>query len=312
MMRRRIGDYLVYLALRLVVCVIQAVTIEACQSLARALAVLACDIFRVRRRIVDDNLRHVFSELSPRGRRDLARRMWEHLFLLVCEVAHVPRKIHETNWRRYITIRDKSDLVAYMLDPRPVVLVSGHFGNFEVASYSAGLLGFKTHAIARPLDNPFLDRFVKQFREAKGQYLLPKEGSAAQVEEVLDRGGTLALLGDQHAGPKGCWVEFLGRPASCHKALALFTLSGGAPMLVSYARRTTGPLKFEVGLHGVADPRLQNESLSGVRQLTQWYNEALEALMCAHPEQYWWVHDRWKDEPRARKTAQKQAQRAAA
>ena len=66
-------------------------------------------------------------------------------------------------------------------------------------------------------------------------------GLAAQVQAVLDSGGALALLGDQSAGPKGCWVEFLGRPASCHKALALFTLSGGAPMLASYARRTTAP-----------------------------------------------------------------------
>jgi KDO2-lipid IV(A) lauroyltransferase len=311
-MRRRIGDYLVYLAVRLAVCVIQAMTIEACESLARALAILACDVFRVRGRIVDDNLRHVFPEMSPRERRDLARRMWEHLFLLVCEVAHVPRKVHETNWRRYITIHRKRELVAYMLDPRPIVLVSGHFGNFELASYATGLLGFKTYAIARPLDNPYLDRFVKQFREAKGQYLLPKDGSAAQVEAVLDRGGTLALLGDQHAGPKGCWIEFLGRPASCHKALALFTLSGGAPMLVSYARRTTAPLQFEVGLHGVADPRVENASLAGVKQLTQWYNDALGALIRAHPEQYWWVHQRWKDEPRARKTTEKQARRAAA
>jgi KDO2-lipid IV(A) lauroyltransferase len=309
--RKLFADYVVYLALRVVICLLQAMTIEACQRLSRALAVLACDVLRVRHNITDENLRHVYPDWSPAQRRDVARRMWEHLFLMVCEVAHVPRKIHETNWRLYIHVHRKRELVGYLLDPRPIVLVSGHFGNFEIASYSAGLLGFKTYAIARPLDNPFLDRYLKQFREAKGQYILPKDGSAAQVQQVLDSGGALALLGDQNAGPKGCWVEFLGRPASCHKALALFTLSGGAPMLVSYARRLDAPLSFEVGLQGVADPRAWDESLAGVKPLTQWYNAMLEALIRDCPDQYWWVHHRWKDEPRARKTAEKQAKKAA-
>lgn len=312
MLRRRVTDYLVYLIVRIVVCVLQAMTIEACHALSRALAILACDILKLREGVLEDNLRHVYPTWSARERRDLSRRVWEHLFLLVCEVAHVPRKIHETNWRQYLAVEQKRELVNYMLDPRPIVLVSGHFGNFEMGSYATGLLGFKTYAIARPLDNPYLDRYLKQFREAKGQYMLPKEGSAAQVQQVLDSGGILTLLGDQHAGPKGCWVDFLGRPASCHKALALFTLTGGAPMLVSYARRTTAPLRFEIGLPGVADPERGDESLAGVKPLTQWYNRMLESLILAHPDQYWWVHQRWKDDPRARKTAEKQAARAAA
>lgn len=311
MFRRRVTDYLVYLLLRIVVCVLQAISIEACHALSRGLAVLACDILRLREKVLEDNLSHVYPAWSPCERHDLARRMWEHLFLLVCEVAHVQRKVHETNWRRYISIEQKRELVTYLLDPRPVLLVSGHFGNFEIASYATGLLGFKTYAIARPLDNPYLDRYLKQFREAKGQFMFPKEGSAVQVQAVMDGGGILTLLGDQHAGPKGCWVDFLGRPASCHKALALFTLTGGAPMLVSYAKRTTGPLRFEIGLSGVADPHRSDPALAGVKPLTQWYNRMLESLILADPHQYWWVHQRWKDDPRARKTAERQAARAA-
>lgn len=311
-LRRRTTDYLVYLAVRIAICFIQAITIEACHALSRALAFLACDILRLREGVLEDNLRHVYPTWSAQQRRDLSRRVWEHLFLLVCEVAHAPRKIHDTNWRRHVTIDQKRELVSYLLDPRPIVLVSGHFGNFEIASFITGLLGFKTFAVARPLDNPYVERYLKKFRESKGQFMLPKDGSAAQVQQVLDTGGILGLLGDQHAGPKGCWIDFLGRPASCHKALALFTLTGGAPMLVSYARRDSGPLRFKVGLTGVADPHEEHERLKGVKQLTQWYNRMLESLILAHPDQYWWVHQRWKDDPRARKTAERQAARAAA
>ena len=156
-------------------------------------------------------------------------------------------------------------------------MVSGHFGNFELGSYITGLLGYRGYVIARPLDNPYLDRYVSRFRAAYGQIVLPKHGSAGQVEAVLSGGGRIGLLGDQHAGPKGCWVDFLGRPASCHKAVALLTLTGGAPLLVTYAKRVGGPLQFEAGLMGVADPQTPGQEQANVESLTRWYNAMLEA-----------------------------------
>ena len=300
---KALTDWLVYLAVRVFICVVQTLRLDTCHQLARLLAVLACDIIRLRAGVVDDNIRHAFPHLTPVQRRLLARRMWEHLLLMVCEIAHVPRKVHETNWRRHFRIVRKRELVSYLLDQRPTVMVSGHFGNFELGSYMTGLLGFPGYAIARPLDNPFLNHFVNSFRAAYGQFILPKEGSAAQVEAVLDGGGLISLLGDQHAGPKGCWVDFLGRPASCHKAVAVFTLTGGAPLLVAYARRVGGPLQFELGLMGVADPQVPSADLTNVKTLTRWYNVMLEQAIQRAPEQYWWVHRRWKGEPPRKRTA---------
>jgi len=294
---KRLTDWLVYLVVRLAICLVQALSLESCHAIARVLAWVACDVVRLRQRVVDDNLRQVFPDLADGQRRDLARRMWEHLLLMGCEIAHAPRKVHETNWRRYFRFNGKREMVEYLLDPRPTVFVSGHFGNFELSSYMMGLFGFPTYAIARPLDNPYLDRYVNQFRSTHGQFILPKDGSAAQVDAVLRSGGVIALLGDQHAGPKGCWVDFFGRPASCHKAVALFTLVSGAPLVVAYGRRIGGPLQFELGVAGIADPQIPSEDQSGVKPLTQWYNRVLEEIILASPEQYWWVHRRWKGTP---------------
>lgn len=299
--RNRVVCYFEYLLVRVFVCVVQALRIETCDMLARVLAIVAADLLKLRGDVVDDNLRHAYPQLSDKERRRMARRMWRHLFLMVCEIAHVPRKVRETTWRRYISLPDKHRMVRYLLDPRASVLVTGHFGNFEVAGYLAGMLGFPTFTIARPLDNPYLDAFVNHFRSAKGQFILPKVGSAAPVARVLESGGTLSLLADQYAGPKGCWVDFMGRPASCHKALALFTLTSGAPMLVTYNRRMGRPMQFELGVVGVADPAEQGDELANVRALTQWYNQALERAVALAPEQYWWVHRRWKGEPPQRK-----------
>jgi KDO2-lipid IV(A) lauroyltransferase len=148
-----------------------------------------------------------------------------------------------------------------------------------------------------------------------GQVIIPSHGSAELADTLLGTGGTLVLVGDQHAGTKGVWVDFLGRPASCHKALALFTLLNKAPMLVTYVRRTGAAMRFEVGLADCYDPAQPGEEdLGGVTELTQWYNDVLEEEIRRSPEQYWWLHNRWREAPatrKRRKTKRRVAKRAA-
>ena len=102
MSRKNVIDYLAYVAVRILICVVQALPLETGRTLARACAWLMNDVLHMRAKVVDENLAHAFPALKPEERLKLARRMWEHLFLLVLEVAHVPRKIHETNWRQFI------------------------------------------------------------------------------------------------------------------------------------------------------------------------------------------------------------------
>jgi KDO2-lipid IV(A) lauroyltransferase len=223
--------------------------------------------------------------------------MWYHLVMMVCEIILVPRKVHDSNWRKYVTIRDKKAMTERLIDYRPLVAVSGHFGNFEMAGYVIGLLGMPSYSVARAMDNPYLDRFVNRFRELNGQYMLPKDGSATEVQLRLSEGNILTLLGDQHAGTKGCWIDFLGRPAACHKAIALFTLDGRAPMMVSYCKHTNRPMHFEIGCTGIADPGDLPAELRDVSSLTQWYNDRMGDAIHAAPDQYWWLHKRWKEKP---------------
>jgi KDO2-lipid IV(A) lauroyltransferase len=300
-------DWLAYVAVRVLICLAQAIRIETCQVLARLLAVLVNDVVRLRSDVVDENLRNTFPDLSETERRRLARQMWEHLLLMVGEIAHAPRKIHRANWRDHISFRGRREIVRCLIDPRPTVLVTGHIGNFELGGFATGLLGFPSFTVARTLDNPYLDRYLNSFRGANGQFILPKQGSSAQVQAVLARGGVLSLLGDQHAGPKGCWVDFLGRPASCHKAIALFPMTSGAPLLACATTRAGGPLKFRISLLGALDPATSPEAVSSVSDVTQWYNNRLEDAIRIAPEQYWWVHRRWKGTPPNRMQARRRA-----
>jgi KDO2-lipid IV(A) lauroyltransferase len=298
-MLTRIGHLAVYLLVRALLSLVQALSIESCAACAQVLSVVLYDVLGIRRKIVEENLATAFPDMSPGERRRIARQMWQHVLVMVAELAHAPRKIHDSNWRKFLEITPKPQLVGLMLQPRPRVCVTAHLGNFELGGYLTGLLGFPSFTVARTLDNPYLDAFVNRFRESKGQYILPKIGSAPQADAVLSTGGTLVLLGDQHAGPKGCWVEFMGRPASCHKAVALFTLLSGAPMLTVACTRRGRPMKFTLELVGVVDPAAAPcDALAGVQQLTQWYNDALAAQIRRQPDQYWGLHRRWRDPPK--------------
>lgn len=292
---QRTLQYLGYVALRVTVCVLQSLSPAACEALADAFAVLMYDVLRVRRKLTEENLRQAYPQWTERRVRRTARAMWRHLMLLVVEVTHLPRKVHDTNWRDYVSLANERETVRALLSGRPVLLVTAHFGNFEMAGYTLGLLGFPTYTIARTLDNPYIDRFVNRFRAVTGQYIIPKKGGYDQMLEVAERGGVLAFLADQYAGVKGCWVDFFGRPASAHKAIGLLAIQHEALVAVGAARRIGGVLRYEMGMETVADVRSGQPHLQDVRRFTQWYTGQIETFVRRAPEQYWWLHRRWKD-----------------
>ena len=292
---RPLRHLLEYIAVRVAISMIQAVRIETCATVTRWLAWLACDVLKIRGAVVDRNLQIAFPDWPEKTRRQVARQMWEHLLLMVCEIAHIQRKIHETNWRSFVEVENKRQWILAVSGPGPKVCVTGHFGNFEVLGHVSNFWGFRTYTVARTLDNPYLNRLVQRFRESMGQRILPKADSATQADEVLATGGILALLGDQHAGRKGCRVEFLGQEASCHKALALFSLLHRAPLLVATCSRADRPLRFVMRMDGLLDSQALKTQFTTVEEVTQWYNDVLAGRIRAEPQQYWWLHDRWRE-----------------
>lgn len=297
--RQTVLDFTAYLLVRLLVAVVQTLPLEMGDALCRGLARLAACHLRIRHNTTQENLRRVFPDASEQQRLNLEQAMWHSLMLMVCEIAWAQRRLHLTNWSQYVRFRGNREILRLCLSDRPVVMVTGHFGNFEMGGYTAGLMGCESTTIARRLDNPYLHRWVERFRSAKGQRMIDKDGCAMEVDAHLANGGTLSILADQHAGPKGCWTNFLGVPASCHKALALFSLGSGAPMIAGCSRRIDGkPMRFESACIAVADPADDpNGDCQSVETLTKWYNRQLASSVGESVEQYWWLHRRWREPP---------------
>ncbi len=309
----QVADYSVYLLVRILICVVQSLSLATCQTLSRHLGWFCWHVLKLRRKVTEENLRVAFPEKSQSERDTIALGMWRHLLLMVMEIAHAPRKIKRTNWREFSSTPNMKEILVRLIDSRPTVMISGHHGNFELGGYLLAMHGYPTHTVARPLDNPYLDRFVNEFRGSTGQYMLPKQGSGEQIAELLERGGTLALLGDQHAGRGACWVDFFGKPAGTHKAVSVFTLGSDAPTAVTAALRREGkPLKIDMHVAQIVDPLDSDFEYDTIPLLTEWYTQHLEALIRQAPEQYWWVHRRWKGEPPSRKARRQQKRERAA
>ena len=290
-------DTVTYVAVRVLICVVQSLPRGMCERFARASSDLLANRVKIRRQVVRDNLRQAFPEWTPEQAREAARGMWEHLLLMVVEIAHSERVIRKTTWRRHLRIHGMEQMLRELWADRPKVILSGHFGNFEMSAFVFGLFGFRIYSVARELDNPLLDRFVTKFRESRGQIILPKKGSAPDVALVLEKNGVIGLLGDQAAGPKGCWVDFFGRPASVHKAIGVFALSSSAPMLVCSATRRRALFDYDLRLEGVTDPAQGGPESADLRAISQWYTSLLERTIRRAPSQYWWVHRRWRGDP---------------
>jgi KDO2-lipid IV(A) lauroyltransferase len=151
------------------------------------------------------------------------------------------------------------------------------------------------------LDNPHLERFLKRFRQATGQTIVAKTDDFGRLTAALRAGGKVATLADQDAGARGVFVDFFGRSASAHKAVALMALEFDALIVVIGVPRVGEPMHYAVACEDVIDPREYAERPDAVRAITQRYHAALERLIRRHPEQYFWLHSRWKTRPAAKR-----------
>jgi KDO2-lipid IV(A) lauroyltransferase len=301
--RKPAVDLAVYFVVRALVCVLQALPLRIALGFGRCLALLAYRVDKRHREVARDNLRHAFPDrCADAGECDrLVRACFTHFCTMAVEIAILPRRMHLHNWRSFGTPTHFERIVLPVIGDRPVLLVTAHYGNWEVAGYVTGVVGLTSFAIARDLDNPHLDRFLRKFRQKTGQTILSKTGDYDRITGVLAAGGIVATLGDQDAGPKGLFVDFFGRPASTHKAVALLAIEHDALMVVIGVPRTGSPMRYALEIEEVIDHRDHAGQANAIKAITERFTKAFERLIVRHPEQYFWLHRRWKHQPPVRK-----------
>jgi len=251
-----------------------------------------------RRAVVVDNLRRVYgANVGEAEIERLAQAHYGHLWALASEMVRY-RFLSERRKQALVRVEGVPEFTRAFEAGKGVLIVTGHFGNFEVATV-AGLAQFpqvkgRIHFVRRPIKPKWLDALVtRRFRDA-GFGVVGKKGSLEQIVTLLERGDAIVFPFDQHARrPDGIDVEFFGHAAGTFKSLAVIALATGAPVLPAAAWREPDGrhvLRFEAPLPPIHDDDVGAE----IRRNTRAYNAALERAVVRHPEQWWWVHRRWK------------------
>ncbi len=302
-MKARTGPvaWAVYAVVRTALAVLQVFPIEWNMRAAKALARGWVLLTRRHRDRALLHLRESYGDTLPAERLEqIADASLAHWTTFVMEVACAPRLLTPTNWPKYIEPVGFGEVLDILVGGQGVILVTGHYGHFEMGGYLLACLGFDVVAVMRPLDNVYLNRFVVESRAAHGLELLDKKGAMQHARSVLESGRPLAFIADQDAGRKGVFVDFFGRPASTYKSIGLLAMATGAPIVVGYARRVGDEFRYEVGIERIIRPAEWEAADEPLRFITQAYTSAIEASVRAAPEQYLWMHRRWKTKPRVR------------
>jgi KDO2-lipid IV(A) lauroyltransferase len=270
-----------------------AFSLEAAEAAGRRLGGLYRRLDARRRRIVHSNLSHAFPERTPVEIEELSRAVFAHFGGIAADVLRSLDDPVESLMGR-VEIRNIEAVRQAVASKRGVFLLTPHLGNWEYAAMATAGAGFPVTVIARPMDNARLEVRLRLFRERAGNTVLPKAEAAREILRILRRGGIIGILPDQHArGSDAIDVPFFGRPASTTAAIARIADRTEALLLPAENVRIA-PGRYRLTFHAPVDVRhLSPEERSPVA-LTTRLNRILEAQIREHPEQWLWLHNRWK------------------
>jgi len=286
-----------YLAVRAGAAELLKLPPAAAARVMEALGGLAFHVLRRRTRIGRENLRAAFPQKAPEEIEELLSEVYRNLFRLAGEIFYMRRLLRESNWRRFITVENGERALEVTVAGRGGILVSGHLGNWELLGQALPYIGLPPRSLARPLDNPLLERYILGLRQSGEQRIILKAGAGAEIERILEGGGFVSLLVDQDAGHKGAFVPFMGRLASTWRTPAILSQRTGAPILPGCCVREGRRLRFRVLVGRPIRPRAGADPGEETLRITGEFTAQLEEWVRAHPEQYLWLHRRWKSRP---------------
>ncbi len=297
--RNKFIDLVQYVGLRLVNMGLQGFPVGANLRTAKLLGSFMYAVDRRHRERALANLSRSFPDMTDRQRRALAKRSMQQLFMLFVEVLFTTRLVRIDTWADYVDLENFRDVLALLMEKhRGLIMLTGHYGNWEILGYVLATLGFDTTSIARPLDNRYVNEWLLGIRERKGQRIIDKKGATPIVTAVLEAHGAIGIIADQNAGPKGMFVDFFGRKASTYKSIGLLAMQYRVPVVIGYARRVQNQFHFKVGAQDIIYPDDWAGQDDPLRYITQRYTKAIEDFIRADPGQYLWVHRRWKTRPK--------------
>jgi KDO2-lipid IV(A) lauroyltransferase len=294
--KARLAHRVEYGALRGAVALLDALPYRTARRLGAALGVAGYRPLGIRRTVVVRQIAAAFPDMPPAEVRRVARAAYANLGRVAVETALLPSLESKDVLDLYGADEGFDALQRAYDDGRGVVLITGHFGNWELAGAYIAARGIHIEGIARRLNNPLVNAFVTRRRERAGIGLIHDADAVRRTPRALREGHAVTFIADQGVlGLASTYVPFFGRPAKTPRGAAVFALRFRVPTFFCVS-----PLGTDGKYHLVAE-RLEVEDTgdreADVDRLVARYTAMLEAWVRRHPEQYFWHHRRWKRQP---------------
>ena len=294
-----IKQYAQYVAARFVLGFMNLFDVE--QNLATADAV-GSTYSRLVKRHRERTMRNVarsFPEWPQERVEWCAEASLQYMFrLFMVDSMVMTRKVSKRSVFDRVRFGNIDPLIDYLRRGDALLMVTGHCGNWEMLGHALTVLGFPITALARPLDNRFLNDWMLGIREASGMRILTKWGAANVIPDLLERRTRVGFVADQNAGDGGLFVPFFGRLASSYKSIGMMAMNFEVPIAVGVAHRFGPGLDYELTCEDFILPEEWVDQPDPLFYITARWNRALEMIIRSRPEQYLWIHRRWKSRPR--------------
>jgi KDO2-lipid IV(A) lauroyltransferase len=288
-LRPTLRHRLAYAGIRLGAFALACADIRGAARLASAAARLVGLVDRRHRSIAEDNIRRAYGDRVPGGdARRLALRVYERLGVTAAEFVHGARRQQGKGaWERSLRV-EGAEALRKACGGRPVVFVSAHFGSWEQGLAAATAAGFPARGIGRPLANPLLWRWIQSVRRGSGTVAFEKYGALRALLRLGRDGWSVAILVDQNAGRRGILVPFFGRPCATIPTPVVLARRLGVPLCVATLhRRSPGFHRLVLGPAVIVGERTDAEVMTEV-------NRVLEERIRTRPEDWLWLHRRWR------------------
>lgn len=263
------------------------------RALGASLGRLAYHVDGRHRRVALENLAAAFPGRSDAERRAIARGVYQHFGSVLLELLKVATMKPEDLLALVETEGDEHIWKA-LEARRGVLCFTGHFGYWEVQAIASAPRFQPISVLARPLDNPHLHRMLEDIRTMTGNQVIYRQGAIRRILRELAQNRGVAILIDQHLHTDAILVNFFDRPAATTSALAVVALRTGAAVVPVFALPMPAGRYKLIYESPVPPPR--EDSPDAIREFTQRCTDVLEMFVRRHPEQWLWMHRRWRDE----------------
>jgi len=248
-------------------------------------------------RTADVNLHIAFPDGSDAQRKAIERAMVRNLGWMAAEFARFPRTTKE-NISQLVVLDGNENFLEGQRRGKGVLFLTGHIGAWELSSFAHALFGYPLHYMARPIENRRIDALVNGYRCLSGNQPIFKNESARVMLKVLKEAGTVGILADQNTMPnEGAFVEFFGKLACTTSGIARVALHTDAAVVPGYIVWDEGLQKYRLRFEPPVELLRTGDLERDVVANTQNFAKIIEAIVRKYPEQWVWVHGRWKTRP---------------